>query len=79
VRARQRTLLGGGNHIAGATLQVALGRRYALTGGRIALTASPDVKVTTALTRLRLAQGTVYVPNLAVHTLAGLGIRRRSW
>jgi hypothetical protein len=78
IRARSRTLLGGGYHVSGGALQVALGRRYALTGGRLALTAAPEVKVTGSFASMRLAQGTLRVPNVAVHALAGLGVRRRT-
>ena len=77
VKAKQRTVLGGGYHIAGGALQVALGRRYALTGGDVVLTAAPEVKLTAGFARVHLEQGTLSVPNVAVHALAGLGILSR--
>jgi hypothetical protein len=72
-------VLGGGYHVAGGTLQLALGRRYALTSGNVALTAAPEVKLTAAFARMHLTQGTLHVPNVAVHALAGIGILNRSW
>jgi hypothetical protein len=74
---RARTLLGGGYHIAGATTQLALGRRYALGRGATALTATPEVKLTAAFARVPLDDGDILVPNVALHTLAGLGVRHR--
>jgi hypothetical protein len=79
IKARERTVLGGGYHIAGGALQIALGRRYALNEGNVVLTATPEIKLTAAFARMRLAQGTLYVPNVAVHALAGIGILNRSW
>lgn len=70
---------GRGYEIAGVSFQFALGRRYALSGGDVALTAAPEVKLTAAFARLKLEQGTMLVPNIALHTLAGLGIVDRSW
>jgi hypothetical protein len=79
ITAKERTVLGGGYHVAGGTLQLALGRRYALTSGNVALTAAPEVKLTAAFARMHLTQGTLHVPNVAVHALAGIGILNRSW
>jgi hypothetical protein len=78
VKAKQRTLLGGGYHIAGGAFQVALGRRYALTSGSPVLTAAPEVKLTASFATMRLAQGALSVPNIAVHALAGIGVQERS-
>ncbi len=74
---RARTLIGGGYHIAGATTQVALGRRYALGRGRTVATAAPELKLTGAFARVPLEDGDVLLPNVAVHALAGLGVRHR--
>ena len=64
-----------GYRLAGAALQFALGRRYALTSGKPLLTATPEVKVTGSFARMRLAPGTLFVPNIALHALAGLGVQ----
>ena len=77
IRGARRTLLGGGYHVAGGALQVALGRRFALGGGRVALTVAPEAKLTAALARVPLEQGTLTVPNVALHALGGIGVRRR--
>ncbi len=77
IKEKQRTLLGGG-HIAGGSLQVAFGRRYALTSGSPVLTLTPEIKLTGAFARMNLAQGTLSVPNIAVHALAGIGVQERS-
>lgn len=74
---RSRTLLGGGYHVAGATTQLALGRRYALGGGATVLTATPELKLTAAFARVPLEDGDVTAPNVALHALAGLGVRHR--
>lgn len=74
---RQRTWLGGGYHLAGAATQLALGRRYRLGRGATALTAAPEVKLTAAFARVPLEDGDVLVPNVALHALAGLGVRHR--
>jgi hypothetical protein len=71
-----RTLLGGGYHIAGVTAQVAVGRRYALGSGRLALTAAPEAKVTASWARVTVAGVRVTVPNVALHLLGGVGVRR---
>jgi hypothetical protein len=76
-RGRARTWLGGGYHIAGVATQLAIGRRYALGPGATSLTATPEMKITAAFARVPLEEGTVTVPNVAVHALAGIGARRR--
>ena len=77
VGGSQRTFLGGGYHIAGLTTQLAVGRRYALARGRVAVYALPEVKLTASMARVPLgdAGGRALVPNIAVHALAGLGVR----
>ena len=77
VRGARRTLIGGGYHISGASIQLALGRRYPLGRGDIALTAAPETKLTAGFARVHLQQGTLIVPNIAVHVLGGVGIRHR--
>jgi hypothetical protein len=77
MRAKRRTVLGGGYHVAGAALQLTAGRRYPLGRGRVVLTAAPEVKLTAAVARMRITQGTLVVPNLAAHALAGLGVEQR--
>lgn len=77
VRGARRSLIGGGYHIAGATLQLAAGRRYPLGRGNVALTAAPEAKLTASIAKVQLEQGTLIVPNVALHALAGLGVRRR--
>jgi hypothetical protein len=71
-----RTFLGGGYHVAGVTTQVAVGRRYALGKGAVAMTAVPEAKLTAALAHVRTASGSLVVPNVALHALGGLGVRR---
>jgi hypothetical protein len=71
-----RTFLGGGYHVAGVTTQVAVGRRYALGKGAVAMTVSPEARVTAALARVRTASGSLVVPNVALHGLGGAGVRR---
>ena len=70
------TALGGGYHIAGLTSQVAVGRRYPLAKGRVALTAAPEAKVTASWARMRLGELTMTAPNAALHVLGGIGVRR---
>jgi hypothetical protein len=77
VLGRRRTFLGGGYHIAGATAQLALGRRYDLGRGTTTAFATPEAKFTASFARIPLEQGSVLVPNVAVHALAGLGVRQR--
>jgi hypothetical protein len=72
-----RTLLGGGYHIAGVTTQLAVGRRYPLASGATALVVAPEAKLTASIARIPIsADGELIVPNVAVHALAGLGVRR---
>jgi hypothetical protein len=74
---RARTFLGGGYHIAGATTQLALGRRYPLGRGATTAFVAPEVKLTASMARIPLDVGSVLVPNVAAHALAGLGVQRR--
>jgi hypothetical protein len=76
--AGEPTVLGGGYHIAGFTTQLGFGRRYALGAGETAMTAAPEVKVTASWARIGVPAGTVTVPNVAVHLLGGVGVRRCS-
>jgi hypothetical protein len=80
VGGSRHTLLGGGYHVAGITAQVAAGRRYPFTQGRVATYALPEAKITASIARVTLgdAGGSVLVPNVAAHLLAGLGVRRVS-
>jgi hypothetical protein len=71
-----RTVLGGGYHVAGITTQLAGGRRYALGRGQTALTAAPEAKLTASWARIRFDRGSVLAPNVALHVLGGLGVRR---
>ncbi len=74
----RRSVLGGGYHVAGATAQLGLGRRYPFGRGATAAFAAPELKLTASAARVPLAGGgSVFVPNVAVHALAGLGVRRR--
>lgn len=81
VGGSRRTLLGGGYHLAGVTTQLAVGRAYPLGRGRTALYAVPEAKLTASLARVPLgdAGGTILVPNVALHALAGLGVRHVGW
>jgi hypothetical protein len=81
VGGSRRTFLGGGYHLAGASAQLALGRRYALgRGDASVLYAVPEAKLTASLARVPVgdAGGSALVPNVAAHALAGLGVCR-SW
>jgi hypothetical protein len=71
-----RTRLGGGYHVAGVATQLAMGRRYALGRGRSAMTLGPEAKLTASWAHIGLRPGHLEVPNVAVHVLGGLGIRR---
>lgn len=71
-----RTLLGGGYHIAGVTLQAALGRRWVLSGERLKVTAAPEVKLTASWASIPLERGRVTVPDISLHALGGLGVWR---
>jgi hypothetical protein len=74
----RRTLLGGGYHVAGATLQLAVGRRYPFGRGAVAAYAAPELKLTASTARVPVGGGgSVSVPNVALHVLGGLGARRR--
>ncbi len=74
----RRSWLGGGYHVAGATAQLGLGRRYPFGRGATAAFAAPELKLTASAARVPLAGGgSALVPNVAVHALAGLGVRRR--
>jgi hypothetical protein len=74
----RRTLLGGGYHLAGVTAQLAVGRRYTLAHGRSSLYAVPEAKLTASLAHVPVGDsgGKAFVPNVAAHALAGLGLRR---
>lgn len=72
-----RTLLGGGYQISGLATQFAFGRRYHASRESVVLTASPEVKLTAALARVRMEGGHLLVPNVALHALGGLGVLRR--
>jgi hypothetical protein len=75
---RARTRLGGGYHIAGVTTQLAVGRRCPLASGATALVVAPEAKFTASIARIPIgADGELIVPNVAVHALAGLGVRRQ--
>jgi hypothetical protein len=67
-----------GYRIAGGAIQLAFGRRYALNGGDVVMTATPEVKLTGSFARMTLQQGVLSVPNIAVHTLAGIGVQKGS-
>jgi hypothetical protein len=71
----RRTLLGGGYHIAGVTAQLGVGRRYPIGRGSLSAFAIPEVKLTASLARVPFAGGSIVIPNVAVHTLLGLGVR----
>lgn len=72
-----RTALGGGYHVAGLTMQLAVGRRYPLGSGQVVLTAAPEAKLTVSWARVAMQRGRVFVPNAALHVLGGLGVRYR--
>jgi hypothetical protein len=79
VGGTRRTFLGRGYHVAGLTAQAAVGRTYALSRGRTALYAAPEAKLTASWARVPVGDrgGSALVPNVAVHALAGLGVRRQ--
>ena len=62
------------------TAQVTAGRRYPLARGQVVMYALPEAKITVSVAQVPLgdAGGRVLVPNVAVHLLAGLGVRRVS-
>lgn len=72
----RRTLLGGGYHVAGVTAQAAVGRRYPLARGRVAMTAAPEAKLTASWARVPLERGRLTVPDVSLHALGGVGVRR---
>lgn len=78
VGGSRRTTLGGGYHIAGASVQVAIGRTWPLSAGRKAAYVAPEAKLTASYARVPLGDdgGSVFVPNVAGHLLAGFGVRR---
>jgi hypothetical protein len=80
VGGSRQTLLGGGYHLAGVTAQLAVARRYTIAQGRSSLYAVPEAKLTASVARVPVgdAGGSAFVPNVAAHALAGLGLRR-SW
>jgi hypothetical protein len=79
VGGTRRTALGRGYHLAGLTAHVGVGRVYPLARGRTLLYAAPEARVTASLARVPVgdAGGRALVPNVAVHGLAGLGVRHR--
>jgi len=68
--AGRRGLFGRGYYLAGVTFQGIVGRRFEL-GSRYFT--SLEGRLTGAYVRVPVAGGTATVPNLAVHTLAGIG------
>jgi hypothetical protein len=71
----RHTTLGGGYHIAGVTVQAALGRRYPLGRGDVVMTATPEAKVTTSWATVPIPGGRVTVPDISAHVLGGLGLK----
>jgi len=77
VGGTRRTFLGRGYHLAGLVAQLAVGRRYPLGRGTTVLYAIPEAKLTAAAARVPVGDGgAAYVPNVAAHLLAGLGVCR---
>lgn len=78
VGGSRRTTLGGGYHIAGASIQVGIGRTVPLSTGRTVAYVVPEAKLTASFARVPLGDdgGSVLVPNVAGHLLAGFGVRR---
>jgi hypothetical protein len=72
-----RTALGGGYQIAGVTGLIALGRRYPLNHGRVVLLGVPEGRLTAAWARVRMTEGSLNIPNVALHALAGFGVMTR--
>ena len=72
----RRTLLGNGYHIAGPTVQLGAVRRYLFGRGSLAALAAPELKLTASLARVPVGAGSIRVPNVALHALVGLGLRR---
>ena len=70
-----RSLLGGGYHIAGPGLQVAVGPPLGVAAHWFF---RPEAKLTAAWARMPLADGgTATVPNVALHVLVGFGYRSK--
>jgi hypothetical protein len=70
-----KSFLGGGYHISGISLQLGISRRLGVGNNFFV---NPDAKLTAAWARMPLAGGGfVQVPNVALHTLLGLGYRSR--
>ena len=78
VGGTRRTRLGGGYHLAGVTAQAAVGRAYPLARGRTVPYTVPEAKLTASLARVPVGDrgGSALVPNVALHALAGVGVRR---
>ena len=67
------SFLGGGYHFSGVCLQLAVGPRLKVTQN---LFVRPEAKVTAAWAQVPLLDGgKAQVPNIALHTLLGLGYR----
>ena len=70
-----RSFLGGGYHVSGLSLQLAVGRELSVYEGFFI---KPEAKLTAAWARMPLAGGGfAQVPNVAVHTLLGFGYRTK--
>ncbi|RNI30581.1 hypothetical protein EFB08_04850 [Rufibacter latericius] len=70
-----KSLLGGGYHISGVCLQVAVGSKLGVADHWFF---RPEAKLTAAWARMPLAGGgSATVPNIALHTLFGFGYRSR--
>ena len=70
-----KSLLGGGYHISGLSLQLAVARPVTLADHFFIV---PEAKLTAAWARMPLAGGGfAEVPNIALHTLLGIGYRTR--
>lgn len=68
-----KSMLGGGYHISGACLQLAVGPPLEIAEHWFF---RPEAKLTAAWTRMPLANGGfAQVPNIALHTLLGFGYR----
>lgn len=71
-----RSFLGGGYHISGLSIQLAVARQLELADHWYLL---PEAKLTAAWARMPLAGGgSVNVPNVALHTLLGFGYRSKA-
>ncbi len=68
-----KSLLGGGYHIGGVSLQFSIARQLSIADHWYL---NPETKLTAAWARMPLAGGGfVQVPNIALHTLLGFGYR----